>query len=327
MEIRHIPLFKGIDAAERRLPVLIERAKERGPVLWLTAVSHGDEFTGIPVLHRIFNYFKKNPLKRGTIYGLPIMNILGFELIKRENPYDDQDINRSFPGDIKGDTTERLAAMIFNNIIETNPDLVIDIHSDTLNSIPYIIVDRPLSDEPKVKETVEKSWQFSERFGVTVTYDIDIPGYRKYQLDKSLTASLINRANITAFLVELGGPNILNETFIRTGTKGIKNILVSLKMIDQKEPAWVSETKIETKGRMELLETITTNENGLIEYLVRPGQFAKTGTRLATITNILGKTEEVICVQRDCYIIALGDRAVSFPGSPIINVAAEEVKK
>jgi len=78
---------------------------------------------------------------------------------------------------------------------------------------------------------------------------------------------------------------------------------------------------------MELLETITTNENGLIEYLVRPGQFAKTGTRLATITNILGKTEEVICVQRDCYIIALGDRAVSFPGSPIINVAAEEVKK
>jgi len=324
MEVKYISLFSGIDMSERKLPVFIKRASKPGPIVWLAAVTHGDEFTGIAVIRRIFNFLDKKPLQKGVLYALPMINVLGLELVKRENPYDNQDINRNFPGDPKGDTTERLAAAVFSHIVETRPSLVIDIHSDTLNSLPYAIIDRPLSEDPRVKEVIEKSWRFAEKFGLTVAYDIQISGYKKYQLDKSLTAALVNRVRIPAFSTELGGPNVLNETFIRMGTRGIKNILRVLGMIGAWEPLWISDTKIQTKGRLELVEDITTSESGLIEYFIKIGQFLKKGKPIVRIVNVFGKTEEVIQAEKDCHVISLRDRVTSFPGSSIVTVAVEK---
>ncbi|PIU99689.1 MAG: hypothetical protein COS58_01160, partial [Candidatus Tagabacteria bacterium CG03_land_8_20_14_0_80_41_22] len=59
----------------------------------------------------------------------------------------------------------------------------------------------------------------------------------------------------------------------------------------------------------------------IIEFLIKPGQFVKTGSALAKITNVLGKIEEIIFATKDCYIIALNDYAVSFPGDSLLGVA------
>lgn len=312
---------------------MIERAKEPGPTIWLCGATHGNEVTGIEVIHRIFNFLKRNPLKKGTLYAAPVINPLGFEMVRRENPYDEADINRNFPGDSAGDTTERLTNVVFNGIVETKPDLVIDLHSDTLNSIPYAIVDRPTGTRAGIVETLEKSWGLAEKFGVTVTYDLEAEGFKKYNLDKSLTAALTNRVQIPAFLVELGGPNVIHESFVRIGTRGVKNILAHFDMISLDEEPWVSETKIKTDGRLELTEDAISNEAGIIEYLVKPGEFIRAGEPLAQINNIIGKIEETILAKRDCYIISLIDQSVSFPGNIIITTAIvpkslkEEAKK
>lgn len=306
---------------ERRVPILIERGKEEGPVVWLCAGVHGDEVSGIEVIQRIFNFLKRNPLKKGNLYAVPLINPMGFEMIKRENPYDDEDINRNFPGDPTGNTTERIASAIYNSIVETKPNLVIDLHSDTQKSIPYIMIDRTVSEETGAKETLEKSWDLAEKFGITVVEDIDVEGYKKYNVDKSLTAALINRNKIPAFSAELGGPKIIDEKFVKVGVYGIKNILNHMQMIEIKGKPWISETRIKTKERLELVENITSSESGIIEFLVRPGQFVKEGKALAKITNVLGKIEEIINANRDCYIIALNDYAVSFPGDSLLGVA------
>jgi predicted deacylase len=321
MEIKFINLFKGVDLCERKLPILIERGKEAGPTVWLTAGIHGDEVTGIEVIHRIFNYLKRSPLKRGSLHALPLINPMGFETIKRENPYDEEDINRNFPGDESGNATERLTNAIFNSIAETKPDLVIDLHADTQNSLPYIIMDRPLSAKSGVKEAVEKSWELAEKFGITVTYDIEVEGYKKYRLDQSLTAALMNRSQIPAFLVELGGPKIIDEHFVRIGSRGVRNILHHFQMVEEKEGMWESETKIKSEAKLELVESITSSESGITEYLIKPGQFVKKGEALIKITNVLGKTEEIIFADRDCYIISLNDCSVSFPGSGLLSIA------
>lgn len=314
-------IFKGADLSERKLPILIERGKEPGPAIWLSAGIHGDEVTGIEVVQRIFGHLKRYGLKKGALYGLPLINPMGFEMIKRENPYDEEDINRNFPGDPNGNTTERLTNAVFNSIIETKPDLVIDLHSDTQNSLPYIIIDRPVSAKTGVKEAVEKSWELAEKFGITVTYDIEVEGYKKYKLDQSLTAALLNRNQIPAFLVELGGPRIIDEKFVKVGVHGIKNILLHFGMIDGEEKFWVSETKIKTPEKLELVENVTSKESGIIEYLVKPGQFVKKQQPLLKITNVLGKIEEIIFADRNCYIISLNDFSVSFPGSGLISLA------
>ena len=323
MEIKYINIFKGVDLSERTLPILIERGKEPGPTIWVCAGTHGDEVNGIEVIQRIFNHLKKNSLKKGSLYAFPLINPMGFEMIKRENPYDEEDINRNFPGDPNGNTTERLTNAIFNSIIETKPDLVMDLHADSQKSIPYIMIDRPTSGKAGVKEIIEKSWDLADKFGITVMYDIEVEGYKKYNVDKSLTAALINRNQVPAFSVELGGPKIIDERFVRMGVRGIENILKNFQMVDGEEKLWVSETKIKTKDRLELVENITASESGMIEFLIKPGQIVKKGKALAKITNVLGKIEEIIFSNRDCYVIALNDYAVSFPGDSLLGVAIQ----
>ena len=190
-----------------------------------------------------------------------------------------------------------------------------------------------IAERNRIVETLEKSWALAEKFGVTVTHDIEIEGYKKYNLDKSLTAALTNRAQIPAFLTELGGPNVIYESFVRIGVRGIKNILAHFNMISLEEAPWISETKIKTECRLEITEDIVCNEAGIIEYFVKPGQFVKTGQPLAQVNNILGKNEETIFAKRDCYVISLIDQSVSFPGLNIVNAAVvqnppgEEIKK
>ena len=321
MEIRYISIFKGVDLTERKLPILIEKGKKLGPVIWLCAGIHGDEVNGIEVIHRIFNFIKRHPLKRGALYGLPLINTAGFEMAKRENPYDAEDVNRNFPGDPNGTTTERLANAIFNCILEAKPNLVIDLHADTHNSIPYIIIDRLISSKVGVKEAVRESWTLAEVFGITVTREIEVEGYKKYNLDKSLTAALTNRSQIPSFLVELGGPKIIDERFVRIGTRGIKNILAEYKMIESEGKLWESETKIKTTAKLELKEGPTSSVSGIIEFLVKPGQFLKKGRVLAKVTNVLGEIEEILYAEQDCYIISLVDSSVSFPGSDLFTIA------
>ena len=323
MEIKYINLFKGMDLTERKLPILIEKSKEGGgPVVWLCAGIHGDEVTGIEVIHRIFNYLKRNPLKKGSLYAIPIINSAGFEMVNRENPYDDEDINRNFPGDPDGNTTERLTNAIFNSIIETKPDLVIDLHADTQNSLAYAIIDRPISVKTGIKEALEKSWKLVEKFGITVTCEVEVDVYKKYGLDKSLTGALINQNQIPSFVAELGGPRVIDEHFVRIGVRGIRNILNHFQMIEEKEKPWVSETKIKTTETLELIENITSSESGIVEYLVEPGQFVKANTPLVKITNVLGKIEELINASQDFYIISLNDYSISFPGSNLLIAAA-----
>ena len=327
MKIEYLTTFKGFDLSERKLPVLIEQAEKPGPIIWLCSAIHGNEITGIEVIHRIFKFLRRNPLRLGALYALPAINPSGLEMVKRECPYDNEDINRSFPGNLYGNTTERLAVVVFNYITNTQPNLVIDLHCNTFNSVPYAIIDRPLNFDPEVKKTVTKSWNLAEKFGITTTYDIELGGFKKYKLDKSLTAALLNHRQIPAFTVELGGPMVINESFTRIGVHGIKNILAHFKMIELKKLGWTSETKIKTLERLELIENITCNSSGIIEYLVKPGQFVKKGRTLAKIYNILGQTEEMVLAKQNCYVISLYDQSISFPGYTLLSVAAPSREK
>lgn len=306
--------------AEHNLPIMILDSGKEGPVLWLFAASHGNEVNGIEVIHRVFKFLQRTKLEKGKIYALPIANPWGFELGQRENPYDLSDMNRHFPGNPKGSTTERINHIIFKYITETKPSLLIDLHADTSNSIPYIIVDR--INNKNLQEIADKSWVFANKFGITVTEEIE--EFQKQNVDKCLTYALTN-AKIPSFVVELGGTNIINENFVRVGTNGVKNILKYLDMIDYPK-YWESETKIKTPNRLKLIERITCNESGIIKYLVKPGQKVKKNKPLAKVKDILGKTKEVVIASENCYVISFEDTAVSFPGSLLFTLAIETKK-
>ncbi|NHJ04360.1 MAG: hypothetical protein EAX90_06025 [Candidatus Heimdallarchaeota archaeon] len=79
-----------------RLPVIIAQGKREGPILWLTANIHGDEYTGIPVIHKVLTELDLNELN-GTIIAVPSLNPAGSRTISRYPYYDRKDPNRLFP--------------------------------------------------------------------------------------------------------------------------------------------------------------------------------------------------------------------------------------
>ncbi|NHJ84593.1 MAG: succinylglutamate desuccinylase/aspartoacylase family protein [Asgard group archaeon] len=79
-----------------RLPVIIAQGLTDGPILWLTGNIHGDEYTGIPVIHNVINSLNLKDLN-GTIIAIPSLNPAGSRIRTRYPYYDKKDPNRLFP--------------------------------------------------------------------------------------------------------------------------------------------------------------------------------------------------------------------------------------
>ncbi len=79
-----------------RLPVVIAQGAKPGPTLWLTGNIHGNEYTGIPVIHKVINNLKLGELN-GSVIAIPSLNPAGSRVKARYPYYDQKDPNRLFP--------------------------------------------------------------------------------------------------------------------------------------------------------------------------------------------------------------------------------------
>lgn len=103
----------------------LDTGKE-GPTVLIVAGIHGDEVSGI----RAAEQLNRLPLTCGKLYGIPAANTYGAEHNRRK-ARDDRDLNRNFPGDPGGNSTKQLAACITRQILEIQPDLILDLHEAT----------------------------------------------------------------------------------------------------------------------------------------------------------------------------------------------------
>lgn len=121
----------GPDAAGRmgEIPVLICRGETEGPVLWINGATHGDEPEGALSIFKLFADLDPKAL-RGTVVGVPAMNVPAFQAGKRGDPLDTfaHDMNRIYPGRADGYPTER-AARAHWEAMRDACDLQIAVHS------------------------------------------------------------------------------------------------------------------------------------------------------------------------------------------------------
>ncbi len=121
----------GTDLAGRPhgIPIIVYHGSADGPILWLNGATHGDEPEGA---FSIFRTLKQlDPARmRGTVVGVPAMNVPAFQAGKRGDPLDSfsYDMNRGYPGRPDGYPTERVAHAHWE-AMKTRCDLQIAIHS------------------------------------------------------------------------------------------------------------------------------------------------------------------------------------------------------
>lgn len=304
-----VKIVSGSELSWRRLPYLRATAPRPGPTLWLAACSHGDEVGGIVVIQEVFRRLRRQPLRRGVLHAFPLMNPFGFEAAARHLTFSDEDLNRAFPGDASGTLAERLAARIFDMIVESKPTAVIDLHNDWIRSIPYAVVDAPPQEDPRGVH--QKAGELAMRSGFPAVVEGS-------PLRRTLSHSLLARG-VPAVTCELGESHTVNEDNVALGVRSIFNQLSGLGMVEAAEapfrfplPPGVPETLLEYSALPR------SASSGIIRFLVAPGDVVAKGQEIARITNSFGRLLEKPVAPSRAVVLGLTDSAVAYPGAPVM---------
>lgn len=328
--------FDGIDlptGTVDRLPVMIAQGTQDGPTFFLTANVHGNELTGVAVIHDVVKEELAGELK-GTVVAIPTVNPSALRLFQRISEYGEPDPNRLFPEGkfVKEEEEdedakypkpyEQIATKIYS-FIEKYGDFHLDFHNHTIRSLPYAIVDRIFYDD---EEDKEKAIELSKRqekmvdsFGAVTMSDFPPKKYMNLKYHRSLSGSVLNNLRIPAFTVELGGNSVILPDIVAGSVKGTRNVLRWAGMLDGPKER-ITEWKVPRySGRIRRFEHPRSKHSGIVRYLVNPGDKITKGQPFARITDIHGRPlgDGYIRTEHDGYVTVLNSKLTVYPNDPL----------
>lgn len=280
-----MPVSRLANGLELNLPLHILNGEEEGPVLMLTAVSHGDATTGFEVIRQVMEQVDLKNLK-GTIIAVPMQNPLAFEWDWRNTPLDCYNMNRTYPGNPRGWVTEQMAAVI--SPLCDDADALIDWHGGGYGDAINYILSKMDPAEGVADELTSKINHMAQIYGLEYMYG-GKPAGPDAAYAGALNDYMITRGK-PSIVAEIGtGLTSLHDRFIEGSVRGVFNVMKDMGMYpgDPVLPKtqWVVKTR-----------SVTRPKNGGMFYpMVGPEYINKTvpkGTLIAVIRDPL--TTEVI---------------------------------
>jgi len=294
----------------RELPVLCFQAAKPGPSVVVTANVHGDEATGVGVIHRLKGHLD-GMLLRGQVHLYPSLNPDGLVQRTRAVPADGQDLNRVWPGDARGRASERLADALWQDIRSRKPDVLIDLHADSPASIPYAIVDRVIARSRGAVKMAARVRTLAAATGLTVLHEYPRELYIKYGLDRSLSGAVTNTMGIPAVTIEAGPRFYLDPEAVEVSTRGVLGVLTESGLIAS--PADVHPTRL-PEGPWRRQSGPRISAAGIFHPHVRPGEAFSKGDTLAEVRSLDGCCLERLQARDEGYVISLPERTWAVPG-------------
>jgi predicted deacylase len=298
------PLYTN---APLTMPVHVIRGKSDGPKLFVSAAIHGDELNGVEIVRRLI---KKVSVKRltGTLIAVPAVNIYGMLQHSRYLP-DRRDLNRCFPGFLRGSLAGRLAYLFMNEIVSKCTH-GIDLHTAALNrsNLPQIRAD--LSEE--------KISDLANAFGVPVIVNSKLR-------DGSLReAARIEKVQVLVY--EAGEAMRFSESGIKAGLTGVLNVMRHVNMI----PPLTKSTLIKSIPHVAQSSSwMRAPVSGIFRTRVRLGKEIKKDQVIGFIEDVCDyHNQEEIIAPDDGIIIGQSHIPLVYEGDPLFHVAYfKNVKK
>lgn len=283
------------------LPLHVVHGRREGPRLFVCAALHGDEINGVEIIRRLLNLSALRRL-RGTLIAVPIVNVLGFLSQSRYLP-DRRDLNRSFPGSIRGSLASRLARLFLDEVVE-NATHGIDLHTGAVHrdNFPQI---RGNLDDPETD-------RLARIFGVPVVINT---GFREGSLREAAV-----RSNVPVIVYEAGEALRFDEACIRAGVKGVVRVMRALEMLPgagrQQPPA--NQIVIRSSRWMR------APQSGLVRSEIALGCPVSKGDRLGVVADPFGENEVEIIAAADGIVIGRSNLPVVHEGDALFHIARHE---
>ena len=284
------------------MPVHVVRGRRPGPKLFVCAALHGDELNGVEIIRRLMTLPGLARLK-GSLITIPIVNVYGVIHHSRYLP-DRRDLNRSFPGSVRGSLAARLAHLFMSEIV-ANSTHGIDLHTGANHRDNLPQVRANLDDEATAA--------LAHTFGVPVIINADLR-------DGSLRAEA-GEAGIPMLLYEAGEGLRFDEVSIRAGLQGIRNVMRALGMLP------VARTSKRTPAKPFVARSsrwIRAPESGIFRSLTALGAMVEEGGLLGYISDPFSQAETPLHAEFDGIVIGRTNLPLVHEGDALYHIARFE---
>ncbi len=286
------------DATPVSIPVIVVNGSEDGPVLLVTAATHGLEIGGTEVIRQLTREILDPSKMRGALVAVPIVNPFAYWAARMNTPQDEYNLNRVFPGGADQLLSHRIADVIMKEFV-AKADYLVDIHSNVTPSIPFTIVRR--TEDEGINAACTK---MAEAFGLTtVEMVLKLEQHRTGTLSDSALAD-----GKPSIVIELIDTRRMNPRAVKMGVRGMLNVMKVLGMIDGEVDPGQVELPV-YKGNFVRME-ITANKGGLVHLGKDAGDAVSKGDVLATLRDPYGNVVDEVRSPVNGYVLAFPLREI-----------------
>jgi predicted deacylase len=257
------------DGAQVGLPVCVVNGAEAGKTLYIQAASDGDELNGVGVIRELVPRLDPADLA-GTILLVGVVNVHAFQVAEHRNPIDDTKLNRAYPGDEHGTSSERIAAATFD--VVQRADLALDLHQGSTSRMIH---------ETRVR-CGPRHHLHGDCLDLATTFDCG------HVLDQKGPDGQLARAapdeGVPTIDPELGGAVGLDAESVRAGVEGVSNVLTAYGFLD-------GEVTSGDQTRATGFEQYGAPAGGLVDFEVELGERVEHGDCLFRVTNVFGRVK------------------------------------
>ncbi|POF28598.1 succinylglutamate desuccinylase/aspartoacylase family protein [Roseibium marinum] len=290
----HTPVTMSVHVLHGRRP---------GPVMFVSAAVHGDEVIGVEIARRLLKAPQLDAPElekfKGTLMVVPIVNAFGFLNHSRYLP-DRRDLNRSFPGSLKGSLAGRLANLFMTEIVN-RADYGIDLHSAAVHrtNLPQIRV------SPSQPETLV----LAKAFGAPVILT------SKVREGSMREAAQSKGKDVLVF--EAGEGLRFDEMSIRAGVSGILRVMRTVKMLG---PKGITRPKVRS-----ILTTssywVRSPAGGLLRPFKSTGDVVEPQMLLGIVSDPFGESERNVVAEYGGLIVGRSILPVVNEGDGLFHIA------
>lgn len=279
-----------------RIPVIVIRGAQRGPVVGITAAIHGNELNGVRIVHRMLPSLDPATLS-GTIVAVPVVNVPGYLANKREFN-DNQDLNRVMPGREPGTTSEVYAHRFLERIVRPF-DYLIDLHTASFGRVNSLYV------------RADMSMPITARLAFLQSPQIIVHNAGGDGTLRAAAADL----GIPSITVEVGDPQRFQRTLIRSSMIGTLNVLEHLDMIPEDD-----EDPVDTPIVCGRSYWIYTDRGGVLDVLPAVADQVEAGDVIARITNMFGEVVREYHAPETGVVVGKSINPVNQAGSRVLHL-------
>lgn len=285
-----------------RIPIIIIRGKNKGPVLGITAALHGDELNGISTIFKLIENVIPEKLS-GTLVLVPISNVPGY-LQNQRYFSDNVDLNRIMPGRDYGSTSDLYVHHFINKIIKKF-DYLLDLHTAShgrVNSL-YLRADIE-SEETRTLAYLQNPQIIVKKFDVEGT----LRGWA-------------NENGIPAITIEIGNPNAFQHDLIDETLDGIINTMKHYKMLEGEVEDLITDAVVCDHSYW-----IYSKKGGIIDVFPSLADEITEGQLIAKVYDVFGNIKEEIFSDKSGVVIGKNIRPDCDAGTRVLHLGVNLIE-